>query len=311
MKEDRLKEVLLNYINSEKKLPWNKGFVDSYESGIVAGIGASGKPYNGFNWMLTAMAIKMEHYDSRMFLTFQEIKKRNGSVKAGEKAWPVAYAVFLQYDEDGNRLTYTEAKEKKKNGETVDERFAGYKLYYVFNMAQTTLKYEKDESLAEEIETSTHNLLEKPEALISRYMGKPEIRYANVSNACYRPGLDIIEIPPIDKFQTGMLYYSTLFHELVHSTGAPHRLNRCLHGKFGSKNYAKEELVAELGASILMNRSEFDEADYIKNNAAYLQSWVSRITKADNFTNEIFTAWNRSMEAVTYMLEGKRKEKAA
>lgn len=257
------------------------------------------------------MAIKMEHYDSRMFLTFQEIKKRGGCVKAGEKAWPVAYAVFLQYDEDGNRLTYTEAKERKKNGETVDERFAGYKLYYVFNMAQTTIEYEKDENIVSEISETGNKILDKPESMISRYADKPTIRLCIVDSACYVNSLDEIHIPPIDKYKSEVLFYSTLFHELVHSTGAPHRLNRNMNGKFGSKSYAKEELVAELGASILMNRSQFNHDDYVKNNAAYLQHWVSRITESANFTREIFTAWNKSMEAVEYMINGKRKQEVA
>src|SRR5690606_4592589 len=105
----------------------------------------------------------------------------------------------------------------------------------------------------------------------------------NSDRAFYRPGEDLVKMPHFDSFETSQDYYRTLFHEFIHSTGHPVRLDRDFSGKFGSKAYAKEELVAEFGAVFLSAQAGIIWSTD-KNHAEYLKNWhnVLGVIKEDN-----------------------------
>ncbi len=127
-----------------------------------------------------------------------------------------------------------------------------------------------------------HSPITEAESIVAAMPKKPEIRHGG-GRACYSPSLDCVTLPMPEHFQSGQDYYSVLFHELTHSTGHASRLNRNgVSGSdgewsaFGSTPYAREELVAEMGAAFLSGQAGIVERT-LDNSAAYIQSWLARL----------------------------------
>ena len=127
-----------------------------------------------------------------------------------------------------------------------------------------------------------HSPIEEAERIVAGMPKRPEIRHGG-GRACYSLSLDRVDMPQPETFRSGQDYYSVLFHELTHSTGHESRLNRkgvsASDGEwsaFGSTPYAREELVAEMGAAFLSGHAGIVERT-ISNSAAYIQSWLQRL----------------------------------
>jgi len=213
----------------------------------------SQRPYNGINvWLLTAMG-----YTSPFWATFKQAKAAGGNVRKGERGVPVVF--WKVYD----------GKEDPETGEP-DKRFV-LRYYTVFNAVQL------EGLTVPEIPVARHSFtpIEQCEQLVGHMTHRPEIVHGH-QRAFYRPAADTLHMPIPQCFQSPEAYYATLFHELTHSTGHQSRLNRktltdlCL---FGSPEYSKEELVAEMGAAYLCGVCGIETAT-IDNSAAYLESWM-------------------------------------
>ena len=172
------------------------------------------------------------------------------------------------------------------------------RYFYVFNIGQCTLP--NDVLSKKNIMPSNPKILEAEE-IINNFPNPPEILINNIiPNPRYFPRLDKIEIQSIDNFHSSDEYYASLYHELVHSTGAKHRLAR--KGiidtiQFGSENYSKEELVAEIGASFLCNISGIEKT--INNSASYVKSWLEVLK---NDTRLVIIAASQAQKAADYIL---------
>ena len=116
-------------------------------------------------------------------------------------------------------------------------------------------------------------------------------------SAYYMPKGDSINMPPLEGISDSNRYYSTFYHECIHSTGAANRLNRDLKGHFGGASYSKEELVAEFGAGMLCNLTGIENECTLRNSAAYIQSWV-KVLKDD--PKMLMTASAQAERAVKY-----------
>ena len=215
----------------------------------------SQRPYSGVNvWMLGAMG-----YESPFWGTFNQVKQAGGNIKKGEKA---SYVVFWKRYEGTD----------KETGET-ENRFT-LKWYTVFNAQQ--LEGVAIPALPE----LTHEFtpIEQCEQLVHDMPQRPAILHEG-DQACYVPKRDIVRMPAQERFVTPERYYSTLFHELTHSTGHEDRLNRPTLTDmvpFGHVSYAKEELVAEMGAAYLCAVCGIENAT-VDNSAAYIQGWLKRL----------------------------------
>ena len=119
--------------------------------------------------------------------------------------------------------------------------------------------------------------VEHAEEIIKGYSNKPKITHG-YTHACYRPQFDEIEMPTTSDFDSFEHYYSTLFHEMVHSTGHESRINRNLDtpNVFGSEDYSKEELIAEMGAAFLCGEAQILN-ETINQSASYIQGWVKKL----------------------------------
>lgn len=248
---DRILEQL-----EKGEIPWKKPWQTQGELPVNL---ASGKPYRGINIILLTMAGHASPY----WVTFKQAKKLGGHVKKGATAMPVLFWKICERETD----------KKDEDGKPITEKYPVARYYSVFNVEQCKgIDYPKPDK-------KNHEPIKACEKLVDGMKDKPPIEHAG-SRAFYRPSTDSITVPEQGFFDKIEGYYSTLFHELVHSTGHESRIKRAgvTDGAlFGSEKYSKEELIAEFGACFLCGIAGI-ETKTIENSAAYIQSWKKRIT---------------------------------
>jgi len=237
------------------EIPWDRGW---QTDGRMPANAVSGHQYQGVN-VMTLWAMR---YESPFWLTFNQAKSLGGSVKKGEKASPVVFWKFFdREDEDGKA-----------------KRIPMLKSYCVFNIAQCEGIPADKLPEAEEAANKAFSPLESAEAVVGGYQGGPKIEIG-YQQACYSPTFDTVQMPSPESFVKAENYYSTLFHELIHSTGHKDRLNRDKGGSFADEKYSREELIAEMGAAFLNAHCGLDIETETRS-AAYLQGWL-KVLKAD------------------------------
>ena len=198
------------------------------------------------------------------------------------------YATFKQWIEKEN-----------EDGEKVIRQIPILKYFNVFHISQVDGIEPK-----EKLEINEHEPIEQAEKIKVDYMNREHLRIRETisDKAFYLPTADYIQVPCKEQYQNIEEFYSTLFHEMVHSTGHKTRLDRkdikdCWYK--GDENYSKEELTAELGSAFLINMLDIETEKSFKNSSAYIQSWL-RVLKND--THFIVSASSRAEKAVNYIL---------
>lgn len=218
-----------------------------------------GLEYSGVNPLLCAMDCMVAGYESSVFAGFHAGKDKGWKLKKGAKATYITYCKFVE------------------TGEKEGEKESGYffrKWIPVFNGdlwddSESELKKE------EVVHENTISTLPKMESFVAAQ--NATVTASN--HAFYSPSKDAIGIPSIHAFTSSNAYYATLVHELSHWTGHESRLNRKQSGKFGSNDYAFEELIAEIGAAFVCSQYGIDSE--IENHASYLDNWI-QVLKGDN-----------------------------
>lgn len=259
-------------------IPWRKPWV----GGKAPQNFISKKPYRGIN----AFILNCAEFASPYWLTFKQAKDKGGSVKKGSKSMAIVFWKFNEYtrtDRDGAEQT---------------DKIPFVRYYRVFNLEQT----EGIEAPVEDtIEHTPVDSIATAEAIVAGMPNRPEIK-ENLRRAFYSPGKDYVGMPLKDSFTGAEEYYSTLFHELTHSTGHVSRLNRFKENRaaaaFGSSEYSKEELVAECGAAFLCGVADIGAAT-IENAAAYIQGWLKALR---NDNKLIIHASGKAQKAADYIL---------
>lgn len=269
-------------------IPWQKPWREGAFMGCISH--TSGRPYSLLNqWLLGGKAGE--------WLTFKQIQAEGGRVKKGEKASVVVFYKYLdkvekKEDEDGTIV------------EVLTGRFPVLKGYSVFHIDQTegiAPRY------ANEPTEYDHEASEEAERVVAEYVQRDGLRLfvEQSDRAYYRPSTDEVHVPRMKQYKVMEEYYSTLFHELTHSTGHEKRLNRKeIAGVafFGDENYSKEELTAEIGAAFLCQAVGLESAKAFKNSVAYLQGWLKALR---NDKKLIVAAAARAEAAAKYILNGK------
>lgn len=264
--------------------PWHCPW--STADGAVSHV--NGKRYSFVNQLLLAMQSQANGCENKEWLTFNQIKAAGGSIKKGEKG---SYVVFWTMVE--------KTKEDPETGENNITRFPILRYYNVFEVSQCEgikRKYEGKQ-------TAIANPIEEAESIIGNYFSretcKLEIRHQN--KAYYSPSFDLVSVPEIKQYENVSEYYSTMFHEMTHSTGHKSRLDRDLNGiaAFGDESYAREELTAEFGACYLCHRSGIEDTSATKNSASYLKGWSQAIK---NDPKMFITAASKAEAAAKYIL---------
>jgi antirestriction protein ArdC len=249
-------------------VPWRSGWTRSPVGAPRSG--STGKVYRGINHFLLAVATQSAGYSRSTWLTFRQTKELGGSVRKGEKGMPCIFWRVLDRDDDGSDhdCDAADAGEASSAGR---RRFV-LRYYTVFNVQQCD---GLPASLVESSPVPDREILDC-RAIVSGYAGGPQIEHG-LNRACYSPIADRVSMPAPAAFESSEAYYATLLHELVHSSGHPTRLGRFpvsgVVPPFGSADYSREELVAEMGAALLCAEGGISCAT-IDNQAAYVAGWL-------------------------------------
>lgn len=273
MVTDRIIEQLENNI-----IPWEKPWT-GVRSGAFNRI--SKKPYSLLNQML------LKHEGE--YATFKQWSDLGGHVRKGEKSEIVCFWKIQPVEEE------------QDDGTKVTKQIPLLRYYNVFHISQVEGVEPLQADDLNDIEP-----IEKAESVLHDYWTRENITVEHKAGdrAYYSPTLDLIHLPLFEQFKDANEYYSTAFHESVHSTLKENRCNRAEDRKgklvaFGSEDYSKEELVAEIGSASLMNIIGIETTKSFKNSSAYIQGWLSKLRSDVKF---IVSASSKAEKAVNYIL---------
>jgi len=259
--------------------PWSKFKGMGFQNGHTR------RGYNGLNVFLLAIS---GYSDPRWFTFNQVAKEYKGSyVRKGEKANPIAY-----FDWREREVTDAETGEKSV------ERYPLLKTIWVFNFEQ--IIWSADGKHPKPVETPPEATFDLDADISAFLKGTGASINHGGNDAFHVRESGRIQIPSIGQFPNAEAYYCTLFHELIHWTGAKERCNRDKNGRFGDPSYAFEELVAEIGSAFLCARFGVDNDG--TQSAAYLQSWCKCLKE---HKRALFSAAKLAREAVEFLTGGK------
>jgi antirestriction protein ArdC len=264
-------------------VPWRKPW--NAATGMPRNL-TSKKEYRGVNvFLLSCMP-----YSSPYWLTYKQATDKGGNVRKGEKSTLVVFWKLLAAGE---------TSETEATGKVPLLRY-----YNVFNLEQC----EGIEAPDSGETVNQFDPIDKAADIITGMPLKPEIKYGG-NRAYYSPVLDYIQLPHLHSFESPEEYYNTMYHELVHSTGHSQRLGRksiLEPSYFGSHEYSKEELVAEMGAAFLSGYSGIENRT-IENSAAYIKGWLSAL-KGDK--KLLVLAAAQAQKAADFILNHKLEEES-
>ncbi|CAH1652155.1 MULTISPECIES: zincin-like metallopeptidase domain-containing protein [unclassified Chelatococcus] len=274
--------------------PWTQPWNAAHAAGHVSRpLRHNGQPYAGINVLTLWASAMTAHYAAPIWMTFKQAIELGGHVRKGEKGSPVVYA-------DTMRRTETD----DATGDETERAIPFLKAYTVFNVEQIEGLPEHFHALAHASRNPDERVAEA-EAFFAAT--RADIRHGG-DCAYYSPALDYIQMPPFEAFRDAQAYYATLAHEATHWTRHTTRLDRDFgRKKFGDDGYAREELVAELGAAFLcadLGLKLEDRADH----AAYIGHWLS-VLKDDK--RAVFAAAAHAQRAADYLGRFSRPLEAA
>lgn len=330
---DRFAELMIEKINtlqSDWKKPWFT------EGSMKWPKNLAGREYNGMNALMLMLQAEKQGYKIPVYCTFDRVaglnyqKDKQGtrkpvlnengeplpqvSVQKGEKSFPVFITTFTVVDkETKEKIKYDDYKRlsnEEKNNYSV---YPKMQVYSVFNVDQTNLKearpelytrLENENQLVKSFDMGEGKMFDFPamDAMIEKNGWVCPIKPQHQDNAYYSISKDMIVIPEKSQFVDGESFYGTLFHEMTHSTGIESRLNRIKPSAFGSNEYAREELVAELGSALVSQR--YGISKHVKeDSAAYLKSWLDSLKESPDFIKTTLLDVKRASSMITQRVD--------
>jgi len=278
---DKIIEQLEKVDSSDWQCPWHRA---SGQLGAPTN-GVTNATYRGINWLLLGLAT--EETNCSVFATYKQWQSKGRQVAKGSTGYPVTFFKKLEVPVEG-----------AADGEQETKHIPMIRLSTVFAESQL-VDYTPPEDMAER-----PSLVEVSAAVTEAVANLgATIRTENHNAAFYRSADDFINMPPASAFKDTKTssatenYYSTLLHELTHWTGHGTRCDRPLRNAFGSPAYAKEELVAELGAAFLCQQFGIS-AELREDHAQYLKSWLDCLRGDKKF---IFNAASLAQKAVDFI----------
>ncbi len=280
------------YIKSleEGNIPWEKMWKTSAPISAI-----SKKRYRGVNNLILSFIAQERGYKDNRWCTYVQMKRNNWNFIKSAKGQGVDVEFFSMYNKiDGKNYSIQEYNEIISQDPDRESEFRlNQKSYKVFNGDLIDGLVNNKEIPTEEIISNDY---------VENIIDNLDIAYEETGEeAYYIPSDDKVVIPPRKTFESNYSYYATQLHELAHSTGHESRLSRNINNKFGTEEYAKEELRAEISSSFLMQKFglEYDER-HLQNHKGYIKSWL-KVLK-DN-PQELFNAITDSNKIVDYLEE--------
>lgn len=249
----------------------------------------TGKTYNGINVLL----LGMRHMASPYWLTYRQAQELGGHVRKGEHGSHIIKA--------GESKATSSDETTGEDAAPQQRRRVYLREYTVFNAVQIEgIDFPSANPIPQLPERER---IQAAEQVIAEMPLPPVIQEGMSTAACYRMATDIVQMPAFASFESAEAYHLTLFHELVHATGHPKRLNReslIKHDSFGGKVYSQEELVAEMGAAFLGMETHIVR-DAHEQSAAYLQSWLD-VLRVKEHKRWIVQAASQAGKAAAFIL---------
>lgn len=322
---DRFAEMMIDRMEQMKVSDWKQGWIGGASgfAGLPQNVG--GRNYSGSNSFFLQLHTAAKGYQLPVYLTFNQAHNLKAHVLKGEKSFPVVYWDMMVKDKDGKKVTSDEykamSKEERKNLDVIPF----IKAFPVYNVDQTNLRDVQPERVQKLLDKFKVPELRDTQgmyahAALDRMIQQqswlcPIQADTRQDGAYYSPSRDIVVLPmkaqfntgstPDEIYRDGMEFYSTMLHEMTHSTMTPERLNREMGGKFGDPKYAKEELVAELTAAMISHSMGFD-SKITDNSAAYLDSWIGVLKKEPKFIVSIMADVNKASDLILDYVDTQR-----
>lgn len=326
----KFSDMLIARMEQMKESKWKKGWTDGRTAQFGLPQNLVGRPYTGSNAFLCQIHTTMEHYRMPVYLTIKQIRDAGGMIKKGEHSIPIFKWDLRIKDKDGKNLSESDYRNMTKEEQAECTVRPYLKVYNEWNIDQTNLeevnkeKYDailkrfKSEPIKDEVGMYKNEAFDN---LLKEQSWVCPIEYEKFNeSAFYSPKRDQIVVPskkqfnisntPEDVFKDGMEFYGTTIHEMAHSTGHESRLGRdgiVKIDQFGSDQYAKEELVAELTSALIGNAMGFDSR-IRENNIAYLQNWIGSLKKDPKFLKSVMSDVNKSSKMVLEHIDEQRRK---
>lgn len=285
---------------------WHKPWVADITHGLPRNL--RGTPYRADNILLLAMLTELEKFRTPIFMTLRQAKDENLSIRKGAKAFPVYFwMLYIRHKQTRQKIEPQEYYRLSWELRNQYDVLPVMRYYSVFNIDQTDMAETHPERYAaltaapmQDVDSDGVACVPLDRMLELQTWHCP-IMLCYGDKASYSPSLDRIVCPEKRQFSEGAAFYTTLLHEIAHSTGHPERLNRLRDGR-DSAEYAREELVAELTAALcgaMLGLATTPRAE----NAAYLKGWLEILREQPNFLFEILGDVNKAARMIDERLE--------
>ena len=316
---DLFAEMMIEKIESIRE-DWKKPWFT--EGSLQWPRNLSGREYNGMNALMLLIHCEKEGYAIPRFCTFDCVQRLNKpdkdgkelprvSVLRGEKSFPVMLTTFTCiHKETKEKIKYDDYKKLSENEQKEYNVYPKMQVFRVFNVAQTNLqearpelwqKLEK-EYVRPKIENGEHFSFAPVDTMIKDNLWICPIKPLYQDSAYYSITRNEIVVPEKRQFESGEAFYGTLFHEMTHSTGAEGVLDRIKPTSFGSEEYAREELVAELGSALVAQR--YGMGKHIKEDScAYLKNWLDKLKESPQFIKTTLLDVKRATSLITQKVD--------
>ena len=257
--------------------PWLRPWKTNTANGIsvMPANAATGRQYHGINIPILWHQAGERGYPTHQWLTFNQAKEKGASVRKGEKATQVVFTKKLRIREQGT---------------DEEKQISMLRGYYVFNVVQI-------DGLPEpQSEAPVGITVDQQVSDVAKFVAAThaDIRYGG-NEAAYVPSLDCIVMPPFGAFETSAGFFATALHESAHWSGHGSRLDRNLEGRFGTRKYAAEELIAELTSAFLC--AHLGVTGELRH-AGYLSTWIELLKHDDR---AIFTAAAQAQKVADFL----------
>ena len=316
---DLFADMMIEKIESINK-DWHKPWFT--EGALQWPRNLSGREYNGMNALMLMLHCEKEGYRIPRFCTFDCVQRMNKpgkdgqelprvSVLRGEKSFPVMLTTFTCiHKETKEKIKYDDYKRLSEDEKQEYNVYPRMQVFRVFNVEQTNLREARPE-LWEKLEKENGRpenrsgeqfSFEPVDRMIRENLWICPIYTRHQDEAYYSMSKKEIVVPEKEQFKDGESFYGTLFHEMTHSTGAEDELGRLKPTSFGSKEYAREELVAELGSALVSQR--YGMTKHIKEDScAYLKSWLDSLKESPQFIKTTLLDVKRATSLITQRVD--------
>lgn len=316
---DLFAEMMIEKIESIGK-DWKKPWFT--EGALQWPRNLSGREYNGMNAFMLLLHCEKEGYEIPRFCTFDCVQRLNKpekdgqelprvSVLRGEKSFPVMLTTFTCiHKETKEKIKYDDYKKLSDDEKQQYNVYPKLQVFRVFNVAQTNLREARpelwdkleQENARPKVEDGEHFSFAPVDTMIKDNLWICPIKPTHQDNAYYSISKNEIVVPEKEQFKSGEAFYGTLFHEMTHSTGAKDVLDRIKPTAFGSEEYAREELVAELGSALVAQR--YGMTKHIKEDScAYLKGWLSELKESPQYIKTTLLDVKRASSLITQKVD--------